>query len=97
VHLAHIGHAVLGDPVYGARTWHIPGHVALAQALQAFPRQALHAAQVRFQHPETGLWMEFAAPLPADMAALIARLRQEYGGASGQGGGEERGDVACDN
>jgi 23S rRNA pseudouridine1911/1915/1917 synthase len=79
VHLAHVGHAVLGDAVYGSGTWHLPGHAALEREVRAFPRQALHAEQLRFQHPENGLWMEFIAPLPADMAILIARLRQEYG------------------
>jgi 23S rRNA pseudouridine1911/1915/1917 synthase len=79
VHLAHIGHAVLGDAVYGSGTWHLPRHAALEREVRAFPRQALHAEQVRFQHPESGLWLEFTAPLPVDMAILIARLRQEYG------------------
>jgi 23S rRNA pseudouridine1911/1915/1917 synthase len=89
VHLAHIGHAVLGDAVYGPGTWHLPGHAALEREVRAFPRQALHADQVRFQHPQSGLWMEFTAPLPADMATLIARLRQEY---AGEGAMERRRD-----
>jgi 23S rRNA pseudouridine1911/1915/1917 synthase len=81
VHLAHVGHAVLGDAVYGAGTWHLPGHPGLEREVRAFPRQALHAEQVRFQHPDTDQWLEFTAPLPADMAALIARVQKEYGGA----------------
>jgi 23S rRNA pseudouridine1911/1915/1917 synthase len=94
VHLAYVGHAVLGDAVYGSGTWHLPGHAALEREVRAFPRQALHAEQVRFQHPESGLWMEFTASLPADMTTLIARLRQEYGkeGARGRRGeGEKEG------
>jgi 23S rRNA pseudouridine1911/1915/1917 synthase len=79
VHLAHVGHAVLGDAVYGSGAWHLPGQPTLERQVRAFPRQALHAAQVRFQHPESGLWLEFTAPLPEDMATLIARLRQAYG------------------
>jgi 23S rRNA pseudouridine1911/1915/1917 synthase len=79
VHLAHIGHAVLGDAVYGPGALYLPGHAALEREVRAFPRQALHAEQVRFQHPESGLWLAFTAPLPADMATLMARLRQEYG------------------
>jgi 23S rRNA pseudouridine1911/1915/1917 synthase len=78
VHLAHVGHPVLGDPVYGAANWRLPEKPALARALRAFPRQALHAAWVRFQHPDSGNWMEFTAPLPDDMAALIAQVRQAY-------------------
>jgi 23S rRNA pseudouridine1911/1915/1917 synthase len=91
VHLAHIGHVVLGDPVYGAGPWHLPGHLDLERDVRAFPRQALHAAQVRFQHPETGQWLAFTAPLPADMAGLIVRLRRAYGG---EGEHEER-DYGC--
>jgi 23S rRNA pseudouridine1911/1915/1917 synthase len=80
VHLAHIGHAVLGDTVYGARTWHLPGHPRLEHEVRAFARQALHAAQVRFQHPDRDQWLKFTAPLPTDMATLIDRIREEYGG-----------------
>jgi 23S rRNA pseudouridine1911/1915/1917 synthase len=76
VHLAHIGHAVLGDPLYGSGGLRWPGHAALEQAIGAFPRQALHAAHLRFQHPQSGAWCEFSAPLPADMATLLAHLRQ---------------------
>src|SRR5215470_10939577 len=79
VHLAHIGHAVIGDPVYAPGPLRLPGHAALAQALRAFPRQALHAEQIRFQHPESGEWLTFTAPLPADIAALLAHLREELG------------------
>src|SRR5262249_52232925 len=77
VHLAHIGHAVVGDPVYGPGLLRLPGHAALEQALRTFPRQALHAEQLRFQHPDSGAWLAFTAPLPADMATLLERLRQE--------------------
>lgn len=75
VHLASLGHPVLGDATYGpgARRW--PGQPALEQAMRAFPRQALHAAQVRFRHPTHGNCMTFSSPAPADMAALLAQLR----------------------
>jgi 23S rRNA pseudouridine1911/1915/1917 synthase len=79
VHLAHIGHAVLGDAVYGAGAWHFPGRPRLEQEVRAFARQALHAEQVCFQHPDSGQWLEFRAPLPADMATLVARVREAYG------------------
>jgi 23S rRNA pseudouridine1911/1915/1917 synthase len=52
----------------------------LEREVRAFPRQALHAEQVRFQHPDTDQWLEFTAPLPADMAVLIARVQKAYGG-----------------
>jgi 23S rRNA pseudouridine1911/1915/1917 synthase len=77
VHLAHIGHAVIGDPVYGPGPLRLPGHAALEQALRAFPRQALHAEQIRFQHPDSGAGLTFTAPLPADMATLLGQVRQE--------------------
>lgn len=79
VHLAHIGHPVVGDPLYGAGLLRWPGHPALEQALRAFPRQALHAAQIGFQHPESGAWLTFTAPLPSDMATLLACLCHELG------------------
>jgi 23S rRNA pseudouridine1911/1915/1917 synthase len=79
VHLAHVGHAVLGDTVYRAGTWHLPGRPRLEQEVRAFARQALHAEHVCFQHPDSGQWLEFTAPLPADMATLVARVREAYG------------------
>ena len=75
VHLASLGHPVLGDATYGAgaRPW--PGKPALEQAVRTFPRQALHAAQVRFQHPGHGAFLTFSSPIPADMANLLTMLR----------------------
>lgn len=77
VHLAHAGHGLIGDPTYGGRR-RLPekavGAEAVAAAL-AFPRQALHAATLGFIHPVTGEALEFSAPLPDDMAQLIATLR----------------------
>ncbi len=74
VHLAHAGHGLIGDPVYGGNrrlSPRLPG-AALANA---FPRQALHAASLGFDHPLTGQRMEFASPLPPDMAGLLAALQ----------------------
>jgi len=77
VHAAHIGHGLAGDPVYGGARR--PAAAALpagaAEALDGFPRQALHAASLGFDHPVSGRALRFEAPLPADMAALLARLR----------------------
>jgi 23S rRNA pseudouridine1911/1915/1917 synthase len=76
VHLAHVGHALIGDPVYGRRR-RLPISAAGdagAAAAQAFPRQALHAATLGFVHPVTGDRLRFAAPLPPDMAGLLAAL-----------------------
>ena len=77
VHLAHVGHGLIGDPVYGGRRK--LSDKALpeggAEAARGFARQALHAAVLGFVHPVSGQALRFEAPLPADMAALIAALR----------------------
>lgn len=70
VHMASIGHSLLGDAVYG-RT---PGKLAPVLAELAFARQALHAATLGFVHPVTQEKLSFESALPADMMALIARL-----------------------
>jgi 23S rRNA pseudouridine1911/1915/1917 synthase len=77
VHLAHAGHGLVGDPVYGGRrklSERALGGPALA-ACAAFPRQALHAATLGFVHPVTGEDLDFEAPLPPDMADLLEVLR----------------------
>jgi 23S rRNA pseudouridine1911/1915/1917 synthase len=76
VHLAHAGHPLVGDPVYLRR---VPAAARLLpqserSALLAFPRQALHAATLGFRHPVSGEALHFAAPVPPDMAALLALL-----------------------
>ncbi len=77
VHMAHAGHALIGDQTYGGRRKLAPKVVGEAAAVagNAFPRQALHAATLGFAHPVSGEMLEFASPLPADMTALIAALR----------------------
>ncbi|TCP62932.1 ribosomal large subunit pseudouridine synthase D [Rhodovulum bhavnagarense] len=77
VHMAHIGHGLIGDTVYGGRrrlSAHAVGVMAAAAAA-AFPRQALHAATLGFIHPETGESLHFVASLPPDMTGLINALR----------------------
>jgi 23S rRNA pseudouridine1911/1915/1917 synthase len=72
VHLAHIGHPVVGDTTYGAnvlRGMGGPSHLWAQELARQVSRQFLHAAELRFQHPRTGEAMRFAAPLPADLAA----------------------------
>ncbi len=76
VHLAHAGHGLIGDPTYGGRrklSARAMGDVA-AEAAAAFPRQALHAATLGFDHPVSGERLDFESPLPADMAGLLAAL-----------------------
>jgi len=76
VHLASAGHPLVGDPVYLRRT---PAAARLLPpgtraALLDFPRQALHAASLGFRHPRSGKALDFSAPMPPDMAGLLATL-----------------------
>lgn len=78
VHLAHIGYPIIGDPVYAGRRRLPAGcSAALVAALSAFPRQALHAARLALAHPMTGRSLEWEAPLPEDMAGLVAVLDED--------------------
>ncbi|VVS98364.1 RluA family pseudouridine synthase [Erythrobacter sp. EC-HK427] len=70
VHLASIGHSLLGDPVYG-RT---PAPLRATLKAMPFTRQALHAAILGFEHPVTGNFCRFASEIPADMLELIDQL-----------------------
>ena len=77
VHMSYAGHSLVGDQTYGGRrilAAKTSGEVAAALA-NAFPRQALHAATLGFEHPVSGERLEFSSPVPADMAGLIAALR----------------------
>lgn len=73
VHMAHVGHSLIGDPTYGSRRK--LGKMVLSepakQAVSDFPRQALHAASLGFRHPVTGENLAFEASLPEDMARLV--------------------------
>jgi len=78
VHLAHAGYPIVGDKVYGGRLLLPKGaSEALRTELRNFPRQALHAARLAFDHPVTGKPLECQSPLPADMSALLGALAQD--------------------
>jgi 23S rRNA pseudouridine955/2504/2580 synthase len=78
VHLAHIHHPLVGDPLYGGSLRLPKGATPeLVAALRGFRRQALHAERLAFEHPVTGETMAFEARRPADMEALIAVLRAD--------------------
>ncbi len=64
VHLAAVGHPLVGDPTYGER-----------RTTLALTRPFLHAAELAFDHPATGRRLTFTSPLPADLAAFIAELQ----------------------
>lgn len=75
VHMAHAGHPLVGDPVYGGRM-RLPkgGTPEMIKAVQHFPRQALHARRLGLVHPASGEGMSWESPLPADMVELLATL-----------------------
>lgn len=78
VHLAHIGHGLVGDPLYGARARFVKGMAPrVRESLRSFPRQALHAIRLEFPHPVTRTPQSWTSPLPADLEALLATLRAE--------------------
>lgn len=79
VHMAHIGHPVVGDPVYGGR-----GSASIkcqgpraTELLRTFRRQALHAERLGLRHPETGAAVEWTAPMPEDIEALLEALVED--------------------
>ena len=65
VHLAHVGHPVLGDPQYGRRA-----------GVLGLTRQFLHAYRLGLRLPTSGEYLEFESPLPEDLAAVLEKLRK---------------------
>lgn len=80
VHMASIHHPLLGDHQYGGRRIrHIAGaDPKLDAALNAYRHQALHASHIEFEHPVTGEFMQFDAPIPEEMINLLNLLREDY-------------------
>lgn len=78
VHMAHIKHPLVGDPLYGG-AFRLPKAASdvLVAALRGFRRQALHAEKLSFMHPVSQQHLAFESPLPADMTALIDSLRDD--------------------
>ncbi len=78
VHLAHIGHPLIGDPLYGrgfqSKLRKLPE--PLSSKLATLPRQALHAARLAFVHPATGTLLEFNSSLPPDLAEIVDAFKQ---------------------
>ena len=79
VHMQHIRHSIVGDPVYSGRQ-RIPAQAseAFVQTLRQFKRQALHAWQLQLDHPLTKEAMSFEAPLPDDFRLLLAALESDF-------------------
>ncbi len=72
VHLKAIHLPIVGDPVYGSPRWKGIKDETLRETCRTFPRQALHAWRLALKHPVTGAAMTFTAPVPPDVAALLA-------------------------
>lgn len=77
VHLAHIKHPLVGDPLYGRLVFPKGASEELRIALRDFKRQCLHAHKLTFDHPGTGERCEFTAPLPKDFENLLKVLQKE--------------------
>lgn len=76
VHMAYLGYPLVGDPLYGGRQRQSAGlGPAVANALQRFPRQALHAVRLGLTHPQSKARMDWEVPMAADLDALCAQLR----------------------
>jgi 23S rRNA pseudouridine1911/1915/1917 synthase len=78
VHMAHVRHQIVGDPLYGG-AFRLPKAATeeLAARLHGFRRQALHAEKLTFRHPASGEPVTCEAPLPADMQGLLHDLRAD--------------------
>ena len=74
VHLAARGWPIVGDPVYGEPRWGAVADPTVSAALAGFPRQALHASRVAFQHPVTGERIDVESPPPDDMRGILDAL-----------------------
>jgi 23S rRNA pseudouridine1911/1915/1917 synthase len=78
VHMQHLRHGVVGDPVYAGRARQPAGaDESFIELLKNFNRQALHAWRLSLTHPETGEFMQWEAPLPEDMVELIAGMKED--------------------
>lgn len=80
VHMAHIGHPLIGDRDYGAgfatKSKKLPQ--PLREVVESFPRQALHAGILGFEHPVSGEHLRFESALPDDFSSMIATFRKEF-------------------
>ncbi|WP_430009196.1 23S rRNA pseudouridine(1911/1915/1917) synthase RluD [Methylophaga lonarensis] len=77
VHMAHIRHPLVGDPVYGGRMHGKGLSEACREAVTGFRRQALHAGVLGFEHPASGELVSWEVPIPDDMQQLIHALQTD--------------------
>ena len=76
VHMSHMGHPVVGDPVYGFKStwWNKNTHYS-KEIVDSINRQMLHSEYLGFLHPDTEEYMEFNSPIPPDMRLVIKNLK----------------------
>ena len=86
VHLKHIGHPIVGDPVYSGPQWRGIPDKKLQKVLAGIERQALHAARLTITHPRSGLMMTFESPMPVEIRFILS----EVGGGVGAKDQNER-------
>jgi len=75
VHMKHLGHPIVGDPLYSGPQWKGIPDKRIQKMFSTLERQMLHAASIAFEHPRTGELMSLEAPLPADFAKVLVALR----------------------
>jgi 23S rRNA pseudouridine1911/1915/1917 synthase len=75
VHMKHIGHPIVGDPVYSGPQWRGIPDKKIQRALASMHRQALHASRITFPHPRDGRVMVVEAAMPVDIRELVDALR----------------------
>jgi 23S rRNA pseudouridine1911/1915/1917 synthase len=76
VHLSAIGHAIVGDALYGGVHRRVAGDI---RAVQRLERPFLHSWRLAFKHPGDGRRLEFTAPLPEDLQKVLDDLQFETG------------------
>lgn len=79
VHMKHLGHPIVGDPLYSGPQWRGIPEKRVQKVLSSLERQMLHAAKITFVHPSTGTSMTFEAPLPDDFSGVLNQLRASPG------------------
>jgi 23S rRNA pseudouridine1911/1915/1917 synthase len=74
VHLAHIGHPVVGDATYGGGRENSIRSATNRRVVRSLKRQFLHSAELAFDHPQTGVRLEFTAPMPPELSSILAAI-----------------------
>ncbi|HYC59510.1 MAG TPA: RluA family pseudouridine synthase [Thermoanaerobaculia bacterium] len=75
VHMKHLGHPIVGDPVYSGPRWRGIPDRKIQRVIESLHRQALHAARITFPHPRDGRVMTIESSLPEDLLEVIQALR----------------------